>query len=167
MGPPISPPKVLMWEDWRGTPLRLLLNVLASRWVFCRNSKTDPWKSLVPFLVTMLTTAPVVQPYCASKLVVWILNSPVASAVGTYETDCASRRLVTPSTSTSFMLGRPPLTVMLDDPEMSNGRSRCAAAFSTTPGADQAWANGLRPCSGVSSTRLVSTVRPRSADSVS
>jgi len=36
------------------------------------------------------------------------LNSPTASAVGTYDTDEASSKLVMPSTRTSLVLGRPP-----------------------------------------------------------
>ena len=56
---------------------------------------------------------------------------------------------------------------MLDEPEISNGRSLCAAAFSVTPGADHACAIMLRPCKAVFKTRFDSTVNPRSADSVS
>src|SRR5260370_35793932 len=100
MGPPTSPPSVLMCEEERGTPVRLLLNVLALRCVFWRNSNSEPWNWLVPLLVTMLITPPSVQPYCASKLVFCTRNSPVASAVGTYDTDEAWNRLGTPSTRT-------------------------------------------------------------------
>jgi hypothetical protein len=34
------------------------------------NSKAEPWNSLVPPLVTMLTIAPWLRPYCAEKLLV-------------------------------------------------------------------------------------------------
>src|ERR1700722_4499171 len=114
----------------------------------------------------MLMTPPRVQPYCASKLVVCTLNSPTASAVGTYETEEASNRLVMPSTRTSLVLGRPPSIAMLEEPDMSNGPSLWVDASWITPGADHAAANGLRPISGTSNTWPESIFIPRSAVSV-
>ena len=67
MGPPTEPPNWWMRNAPLGEMgLRILLaQVLALSDLSRKNSKAEPWKSLVPDLVTTLMTAPPARPYSA------------------------------------------------------------------------------------------------------
>src|SRR5580698_9914026 len=75
MGPPTDPPYWLRLSvSWVGAKkLRAFKSPLRT------NSNRSPWISLVPDLVTMLTTAPAPIPYWAETLSVCTLNSCTAS----------------------------------------------------------------------------------------
>src|SRR5262245_64494170 len=46
------------------------------------NSYAEPWSVLVPDLVLRLITPPANRPYSGPRLLVWTLNSSMASCVG-------------------------------------------------------------------------------------
>ncbi len=79
-GPPAAAPYWfwINWGFWVWKKLRALR--LSLRW----NSQAAPWSSLVPCLLTMVTLAPGLRPLSAEKLLVWILNSWMASGGGTF-----------------------------------------------------------------------------------
>ena len=63
--------------------MKSLKKLFASSFELRMNSKRSPWKLLVPDLVSMLMTFPVLKPVCAVKELVWILKLCTASMLGT------------------------------------------------------------------------------------
>ena len=164
----MSPPKVLMWEDDRPHTGPVAIEGIGVQMSVLQELEYRTMKIIGAVLGDDVDDA--AERPAVLGVVVGVLYPELAGGFGSGDVRSgrlAWYKLVTPSTRISLVLGRPPLTAMLDDPAISNGRSRVADAFSVTPGADQAWAMMLRPCSAVFSTRFDSTVRPRSADSVS
>ena len=49
---------------------------------FCRNSKAEPWKELVPDLVVAIIVTPLVSPYSAEYAFVRARNSLITSGFG-------------------------------------------------------------------------------------
>src|SRR5712692_589926 len=79
-GPPAAAP-YWFWiragfDDWK--KLRALS--FALRW----NSQAAPWNWFVPALLTTVMLAPGLRPLSAAKLLVWILNSWMASGGGAF-----------------------------------------------------------------------------------
>ena len=82
IGPPTVVPNWFCPNSGRGVPERFAKNSEASMLSLRRNSNAVPWTSLVPDLVTMLTFAPAAVPNSAEVMLVWILNSWMASIEG-------------------------------------------------------------------------------------
>ena len=81
-GPPTEPPNWFMWKGGLAEPARLLKKSLASSLSLRRNSKSEPWKALVPLLVVTLRTPPPKRPNSAAMLLLSTLNSTRASTLG-------------------------------------------------------------------------------------
>jgi hypothetical protein len=105
-----------------------------------------PWNALVPLFSARLTEAPAVWPACASKALVWTLNSAIASEGGEKPTTplllpgfvlLGDTRLGAPSRVKSLPPSAP-LATMLDRPELSIGREKWRSDASATPGARRA-----------------------------
>src|ERR1039458_8309914 len=98
MGPPNVPPNWFWWKSG----LMLSKKPRASRTVLRKNSYASPWNSLVPPLVTTLTTEPELRPYSASKVLVSTRNSSMVSGDGSIA-----------GTETNWSLASPPFTLKL------------------------------------------------------
>src|SRR5205809_4664158 len=82
IGPPAAMPNWLRCRNGLARPALFAKKLLASSWLLRRNSYTDPWRLLVPDLITALTNAPALRPNSAEYAFVWILNSSSASTEG-------------------------------------------------------------------------------------
>src|SRR5579875_4220008 len=135
-------------------------------------SYASPCHALVPPLVMVFTTPPVLQPYSASYIVPWTLISWTVSEIALKPTPTAWVLLEMPSTRTRFPLvcpfcpACPPLIASLWLPDVSNGRSFCTEATTVTPGENQVVSMELRPRRGMAWMRAEPIVQFRSPDSV-
>src|ERR1039458_4334400 len=115
MRPPAVPPNWLRFKVSRTSvpsvrPLRSPLR---------RNSKISPWKALAPDLVTMLTTPPGCNPYCAGSPLVCTLNSCTASGNGMGRLTLLKASLLSPPSSRKFTpLAAPPATETWTEPPL-------------------------------------------------
>src|SRR5271169_6061754 len=94
IGPPNVPPNWFWWKSGFGATVNV--NGLALRSVLRKNSYTLPWNSLVPDLVTTLTTAPELRPYSASNELVITRNSSMLSGDGCTAGRFANRSFPSP-----------------------------------------------------------------------
>ena len=80
-GPPMLPPNCSWRNGGFSSPARLVNSLIASSASFLANSHAEPFRMLVPDLVTMLSTVPMLRPYSAEAWLVRTWNSWIASTL--------------------------------------------------------------------------------------
>src|SRR5258706_7827801 len=70
MGPPAAAPNWLRWRNGLASPALLAKKLLASSWLFRRNSNKVPCRLLVPERIVALISAPALRPNSAEYALV-------------------------------------------------------------------------------------------------
>src|SRR2546427_8386097 len=111
----------MLYRDW---PCASCSAVLASSHQRRANSHALPWTLLLPDFSDTLMMPPAVRPYCASYVLVMILNSCTASTGGTYAMLLPPwiELFGAPSSRNSLLRFFPPLTDQSAIAPLSNGR---------------------------------------------
>src|SRR5271165_244523 len=107
---------------------RLRKYVLASKSLLRRYSLKVKWMSLVPDLVIMFTTLPVLHPYSAENEFVVTLNSWVSSTAGTYTTPPQPPATFQPPSSRKAVVPKKPPPKLRNDMSWSAVSSAPPAA---------------------------------------